>query len=294
MNVFLTSATGYIGTAVADALQAAGHQVIGLARSDESQAKLEARGIRAHRGTIADPSSFIQAASEADAVIHTASTSGPDTPQTDRMTVEAILSALVGTNKTFIYTSGTWVYGSTGDAIATEDSPLNPAPIVGFRPAIEQQILAAAQQGVRTIVLRNALVYGRGGGVVAGFVKSAKEKGGVQFVGTGENRWTMVHVNDLADLYVLALEKAAAGTLLNVASGEPVKVKDAATAALRGAGVAGEPQSWPVEAARQVMGFYVDALTLDQQISGAKAKEVLGWNPQSPSVLEDLESGSYV
>ncbi|WP_019500981.1 SDR family oxidoreductase [Pseudanabaena sp. PCC 6802] len=294
MNVFLTSATGYIGGAVAEALQAAGHQVIGLARSDESQAKLEAKGMRAHRGSITDPNSFMQVASEADAIIHTASTNGPDTPQSDRMTVEAVLAAFAGTNKTFIYTSGTWIYGNTGDAIATEASPLAPTPIVAFRPAIEQHILAAAQQGIRTIILRNALVYGRGGGVVSSFVKSAKEKGGVQFIGTGENRWQMVNVNDLADLYVLALEKAPAGTVLNAASGEAVKVRDAAAAAMRGAGVAGEPQSWPLEAARQVMGPLADALVLDQQISGARAKELLGWNPQLPSVLEDLERGSYV
>lgn len=292
MRVLLTGATGYIGSAVGEALQKAGHEVVGLARSEEATLRLEADGISALRGDLHDAESIAQAARDADAVIHTAATNGPDMPQTDRAVVEAILEALEGTDKPFIYTSGVWVYGNTGENIVDEESELDPAPLVAWRPAIEQSVLDAAKRRVRSIVIRPAMVYGRGGGMIAGFTNGAKEKGVVQFVGTGENRWSLVHVDDLADLYVLALEKAAAGTLLLAASGPAVRVREIAAAAGRTEGV--KAQAWPVDEARGVLGPFADALALDQQVSGAKAQRLLGWTPKAPSLMEDLERGSYV
>lgn len=292
MKVLLTGATGYIGSAVAEALQKARHEVVGLARSDEATKRLESRGIRAVRGDLHDAESIARAAREADAVIHTAATNGSDMPQTDKAAVEAILGALEGTDKPFIYTSGVWVHGNTGENIVDEESALDPALLVAWRPAIEQSVLDAAKRRVRSIVIRPAMVYGRGGGMVAGFVGGAKEKGVVQFVGTGENRWSLVHVDDLADLYVRSLEKAPAGTLLLAASGPAVRVRKIAEAAGRtaGAGV----RAWPVEEARSVLGPFADALALDQQVSGQKARSLLGWTPKAPSLIEDLERGSYV
>jgi nucleoside-diphosphate-sugar epimerase len=294
MKVLLTGATGYIGSAVADALKHAGHEVVGLARSDAAAGRLEARGIRAHRGDLQDAESIAQAALEADAVIHAASTNGPDMPRTDRAAVEAILGALEGTDKPFIYTSGVWVNGNTGESIADEESALDPVPLVAWRPAIEQSVLDGASRHVRSIVIRPAMVYGRGGGMIGDFVNAAREKGVVQFVGTGENRWSLVHVDDLADLYVRALEKAPAGTLLLAASGPAVRVQEIAEAAGRTAGAGNRAQAWPVEEARGVIGPVADALVLDQQVSGEKARKLLGWMPTAPSLLEDLESGSYV
>nr|MBA3767894.1 NAD(P)H-binding protein [Acidobacteriota bacterium] len=140
MRVFLTGATGYIGRGVAHALRAAGHEVVGLARSDDAVSKLQARGVVARRGDLKEPESVSQAAREADAVIHTASTNDSAAPQADRTTVEAIAQALKGTNKPFIYTSGIWVYGDTGERVADEQSPLNPTPLVAWRPANEQLV----------------------------------------------------------------------------------------------------------------------------------------------------------
>jgi len=292
MQVFLTGATGYIGSAVAEALTKSGCAVVGLARSDDQARSLAAKGLGAHRGDLRDPASLAEGARKADAVIHTALAAAADTGQVDRAAVDAIVGALVQFNRPFIYTSGCWVVGNTGDKVADEDTPLAPTPLVAWRPANERLVLDAARHGVQGIVLRPAMVYGRGGGLVTSFVKSAREHGAARVIGTGENRWTFVHLDDLAGLYVLALQ-AAAGTLLFAAHGAAVRVRDVAEAASRAAGANGKVETTPIEEARQTMGPFADALALDQQISGERATRVLGWRPQAPSVLEELASGSY-
>lgn len=294
MKVFVTGATGYIGSAVTEKLLAAGHSVVGLARSDEAARKLEALGAEALPGTLTDAETIKRAARAADGVIHAASTGGADAPQADAEAVASILEALEGTSKPFIYTSGVWVLGDTNDRVADEETELNPTPLVAWRPANEQSALAAAERGVRSIVLRPGMVYGRGGGSVGEMVQAGREKGFVRFIGTGENRWSLIHVDDLADLYVKALEKAPAGTMLLVASGPSMVVREIAEAAASAAGVGGRVESWPLEQARERLGAYADALVLDQQVSGAKAMRLLDWKPQAPTLLEELaaESGS--
>jgi nucleoside-diphosphate-sugar epimerase len=292
MKIFLTGATGYIGSAVAGKLLASGHKVVGLARSDEAARKLEAAGAEALAGALTDAETIKRGASEADGVIHAASTGGADAPQADAQAVEAILDALEGTGKPFIYTSGVWVLGDTNDRVADEETELNPTPLVAWRPANEQRVLDAAKRGVRSIVLRPGMVYGRGGGSVGEMVQAGREKGFVRFVGTGENRWSLIHVDDLADLYVKALESAPAGTMLLVANGPSMAVREIAEAAASAAGVGGRVESWPVEEARERLGAYADALVLDQQVSGAKAMRLLDWKPAAPSLLEELEQTS--
>ena len=154
-------------------------------------------------------------------------------------------------------------------------------------------MLAAAKRRVRTTVIRPAIVYGRGGGIPAGFVESARNEGAARYIGTGKNRWPLVHVDDLADLYLLALEKAPPGTLLLGVSGPSRPVSEIAAAASRGAGAGGRTAATPLEEARAKMGAYADALALDQQASGRKAQELLGWKPRRPDILEELERGSY-
>jgi len=292
MQVFLTGATGYIGSAVAEALSKAGYAVVGLARSDNQARVLAAKGLGAHRGDLRDPASLAEGARHADAVIHTALAAAADAGQVDRAAVEAIVGALAQFNRPFVYTSGCWVLGNTGDKIADEDAPLAPTPLVAWRPANERIVLDAARHGVQGIVLRPAMVYGRGGGLVRSFVQSAREHGAARLIGAGENRWTFVHLDDLAALYVLAL-RAAAGTLLFAADGAAIRVRDVAEAASRAAGADGRVETVPVEEARQTMGPFADALALDQQISGARARRVLGWRPQAPAVLTELASGLY-
>jgi nucleoside-diphosphate-sugar epimerase len=206
--------------------------------------------------------------------------------------VDAILDALAGSDKPFIYTSGIWSHGDTGGTVVDETSPVHPAPLVAWRQAVDDRVLKGAKRGIRSIVIRPAVVYGRAGGIPAGFADSARKNGAARFVGTGQNRWPLVHVDDLADLYAIALERAPAGTLLLAVHGPSQRVRDLAAAASRGAGAGGRTAAWPLEEARQKLGAYADALVLDQQASGRRAEE-LGWRPHRPDVLEELERGSY-
>jgi nucleoside-diphosphate-sugar epimerase len=289
MKVFLTGASGYIGSAVAEALQARGDQVIGLARSEDAAKKLEARGVQVLRGDLQNLDTLRQGAQEADGVIHTATTNNGEL---DSAAVYAMLEALQGTNKPFIFTSGVWVLGNTGDKIVDEDYPVNPVPLVAWRAGLEEDVLVAARHGVRAMVIRPAMVYGRAGGLFTSFIETAKGDG-ARFVGNGENRWTGVHVEDLADLYVAALHQAPAGTLLHGASGDAVRVRLIAEAANRAVNTGPCVVPWPLEEARKELGPFADALAMDQQVSGMRAKRVLGWSPHRPGLLEDIEHGSY-
>jgi nucleoside-diphosphate-sugar epimerase len=290
MKIFLTGASGYIGSAVAERLRAAGHELTGLARSDAASARLEAAGVKPVRGDFSDPASVGSAARAADGVVSMATTYNP---AVDGAAIDAILGRLAGSNKPFVYTSGIWSHGDTGGKVVDETSPPRPAALVAWRQAVEDRVREGAKRGIRSIVIRPAIVYGRGGGIPAGFVESARKDGAARYVGTGNNRWPFVHVDDLADLYLLALERAPAGSLLLGVAGQAHPVREVAAAASRGAGAGGRTTAWPLEDARQKLGAYADALVLDQQASGRRAEELLGWRPQRPDILEDIESGSY-
>ncbi len=287
MKVFLTGATGYIGSAVAEALRAAGHDVLGLAQSEDRARRLEAKGIAAWMGRLEDVPSVAEGAWQCDAAIHAALGRDPNAPLVDRAAVEAILETYAGNGKAFIYTSGVWVMGNTAKN-ADEDAPLAAPPVVAWRMGVEQRVLQAAARNIRTVVIRPAAVYGRGGGMVAGFVKSARESGAAMVVGNGDNHWSFVHVDDLADLYVRALE-APAGTLL-IAASETHKVRDVAAAASKAAGGGGKVQPVLIDVAFKTMGPWVEGLVLDQRLSGRRARELLGWKPRGRPVLEEVKS----
>jgi nucleoside-diphosphate-sugar epimerase len=294
MEVYLTGATGYIGTSVAEALQKSGHKVTGLARTPEKAKQIEARGVRACFGDLLKPETVASPARAAEGVIHTANTNDANSAQADTAAVRAILKSLEGSGKPFVYTSGVWVLGSTGSKVADERTPLNPTPLVAHRAAIEQEVLGYKDRGVRAIVIRPALVYGRGGSIPKMIAQSARETGAARFVGDGENRWPFVDVDDLAQLFVLALEKAPPGSLYHAAHGPSYRVREVAEAASIGAGAKGKIHATPLEEARKTMYAFADALVLDQQVSGEKAKKELGWSPRAGSVLDDLRTGSYV
>ena len=289
MNVFVTGATGYVGAAVVEALRAAGHGVIGLARSDEAAAKLADAGAEAVRGSLEDLDLLARGAREADAVIHAGATGKPGQDAIDTAAVGAMLDALEGSGKPFLYTSGLWILGDTGGRVAAEDAPLRPAAIVAWRAELERGVIDAAKRGIRSVVLRPGVVYGRGGGTPGTFVSAARRKGVVRYVGDGSQRWPFVHVDDLAELYVLALA-APPGTVLNAVSGPAIPVRQVAEAAAEANGARAE--AWPLEDARAVLGVYAEALALDQQVSAERARS-LGWTPSRPSVLDELRAGSY-
>ena len=285
MKVFVTGATGYVGSAVAQALLAVGNRVSGLARSEEAARKLEEVGVEAVRGSLADANAIIESARSAGAVIHTASTGDANASQADGLALDAILDGLNGTNKPFLYTSGIWVIGDTRGTVADEDTPLAPTPLVAWRPAHEQRALTEAGHG---IVIRPGVVYGQGGGMIVGMVSQAQAAGTVRYVGTGEQHWTVIHVEDLAALYVLALETAPPESLFLAANDETPTVREIAQAVSEAAGIPGQTQPWPLEEARQALGPFADALALDQKATSRKARQTLGWEPTAPTLFADL------
>ncbi|NVJ03837.1 NAD-dependent epimerase/dehydratase family protein [Myxococcus sp. AM001] len=288
MRTLVTGATGYIGSAVVDALARAGHDVLGLARSDDARRKLAARGVQALAGDLADAAGLAALTEQVDAMVWTATT---NSEAVDAPAVAAALEAMEGTGKRFLYTSGVWVHGDTRGAVVDEDSPLKAAELVAWRPAVEQRVLNAP--GVRGVVIRPGIVYGRTGGIPMMLASSARDDGAARYVGTGENRWPVVFIEDLAQLYVRALEQAPAGTVLVAVQGPSVQVKEIATAASEGAGAQGNTLAWPLEDARKQFGVFADALALDQQLTSRRAEQLLGWTPRGPGILEELRTGSY-
>lgn len=295
MHVFVTGATGFIGTVVTEKLQAQGHKVTGLARNDEAVKQLQSRQITPLQGSLQDRDILMQAAREADGVIHLGFGQGQDAIETDKQNIETFLTALNGSNKPFIYTSGSMVTGDTGDQMTDETAPLDMKSPAGWRGQHEGITFTGVQQGVRAIVVRPAsIVYGRGGGgVVTSQVKSAREQGVVRYIGNGDNRKTPVHVGDLASLYVLALEKANPGEVFIGAEEEIVTQKQVAEAASRAGGAGGKVVSWPYDDAMKAMGFFAYILALSSVVSGAKARRVLGWQPSGPTLMDELDHGSY-
>ena len=289
MRVLVTGATGYIGSAVVEELANHGHHVLAFVREGK---KIPARAnVEAVYGDVRDAASLNAAVRKSEAVIHTAASFGPDMAQVDQAAVDVILKTAAEGKQRFIYTSGIWVLGNTGAKPADENTPLHPIPLVAWRVQHEEQVKAAAKS-FPTAVIRPAMVYGRGRGVPAMFFQTVAEKGAVTVVGDGENHWPMVHVDDLAVLYRLILEKAEPGAVIHGATGETLKVKQMAEAAAKGAGVPGKVNYWSVDQARGVLGPFADALALDQDIVSIVAPK-LGWKARTAGALEELERGSY-
>jgi nucleoside-diphosphate-sugar epimerase len=290
MNVLVIGATGYIGAVVASRLGAAGHHVTALLQPERLSDR-PPDGASVAIGDLADPESLGVVAQAADAVVNLATPTGD--LAVDQAATRALLQPLRGTGRPFVYTSGIWVLGATGPVPVDEDAPTNPLPIVGYRPVIEQQVLAAADDGVRSVVIRPAIAHGRGGGIPALLVARAREDGVGRYVGGDRVTWPMVHVDDLADLYVSAVERAPAGVVLHAVDEQAVPTSDVAAAAARAAGVAGV-RAWPVHEARAVLGeAFADALAVSQACSGQRARRMLGWSPTRPGACEDIAFGSY-
>ncbi|MFI8851104.1 NAD-dependent epimerase/dehydratase family protein [Streptomyces sp. NPDC053499] len=290
MHTLIVGAHGYLGSAAADRLMALGHQVVELVRpgNERPEGRYERR-----IGDLSDPDSLSAAVTpDIDAVINLATPTGD--ADTDAAAVAALTDPLRGTGRPFVYTSGIWVLGATGASTADEDAPTDPIPIVGYRPDIERQVLATADDGVRAGVVRPGIVHGRGGGIPALLVDLARKHKAPVVVGDPAVRWPMVHVDDLADLFAKVMEQAPAGTVWHGVSQSAVPVRELATAAGEAAGVSGEPRVWPLDEARAELGTqFADALALDQSVSGEQAQGRLGWRPRHPDAVADLRAGSY-
>lgn len=290
MHVFITGAAGFIGGSIATGLVNKGHQVTGLVRNAEQAAELKALGIEPVIGTLDDEALLIEQARKADGVINAASSD-------HRGAVEALLSGLRGTNKPFLHTSGSSIVGDASggegsDNIYYEGQLLTATPDKAARVAIDDLVLAAANDGVRSAVLCNSLIYGHSLGVrrdsvqLPRLIKQARKSGVVRHVGTGGNIWSNVHINDVVELYALALENTPAGTFYFVESGE-ASFRDMSNAIAEALGL-GPAQDWPLKDAEAEWGYEMAnyGLGSNSRVRGKHARKLLGWVPETTSVLD--------
>jgi nucleoside-diphosphate-sugar epimerase len=291
MRVFVTGATGFIGSRIVPELISAGHQVLGLARSDEGTQSLVATGAQVQRGDLEDLESLRSGASASDAVIHTAFrhdwSKFAESCELDKRAIEAIGAVLQGSRRPFIVTSGVGV--AQGRA-ATEDDPPHSSPSL---PRVsESTAVALMERGVHASVMRLPQVHDTvKQGLITPLIAVARAKGVSAYVGDGHNRWPAAHVADVALLYRLALEKGTAGARYHAVAEEGVPLKDIATAIGRGLNV--PVISISQEQAPEHFGFLGFFAGRDPHTSSAKTRAELGWNPTGPSLLTDLANMRY-
>lgn len=294
MRVFVTGASGFIGSAVVPELLDHGHEVLGLARSDEKAAALEATGAQVHRGSLDDPASLQAGAEAADAVIHLAYVHDfsdmVGAARTDQAAITALVAGLEGRDAPLAIASGFAGITPTGPVMTEQDpgdGKLFP------RAASAALVLAAAQRGVRSSVVRLApTVHGpEDGGFVAELVRIARERGTSGFPGDGTNRWPAVHVRDAGALFRLAIEQAPAGSILHGTGEEGVPTREIAEALGRGLGL--PAVSIPADDVAEHFGWLGGFFGADLAASSAHTRELLGWEPTHPSLLADLDAGLY-
>jgi nucleoside-diphosphate-sugar epimerase len=271
--------------------------VIGLARTVEAAEKLKARSIEPLVGSLTDHGVLARAVSTVDAVVNAANADNP-------FVVHALLPRLRGSGKVFIQTSGTSVVstydeGEPVDRVFHEDTPFTPMPEKATRVAIDRQVLGAALDGVRSVVIRPSLIYGRGIGVDAAsvqiprLIEQAKASGVARHIGRGLNVWSHVHITDVVDLFLLALDAAPAGSLFYAESGE-ASMKTVVESISRMLGLQGKTEAWAIEDAVTALGPGAH-LTFgsNSRVRAMKARKVLGWAPKGPSLLDEIERGAY-
>lgn len=291
MRILVLGASGYIGGATARALHARGHDVVGLARSEASAARLEEAGLGIVRGDLSDGASISAAAAGADGVVN-AAFDREDPAGTTQISVPALLEALAGTGKPLVHSAGTLIYGDTGEDVVAETEPRTPPPFVTWAP-LEEAILAGSGSGIRSVVVRSPLLYGHGGGaMLPGFIAASRQWGVGVHIGDGTNRWSATHVDDVGELFALAIERAEGGSVFVPASGQTPTLAEIAVSISRLIGADGRTQAWPVQEAAAAMGDWAYGIVMNQRFS-TRAGELLGWEPKGPRIADDIEHGSY-
>ena len=292
MRVFVTGATGFIGSALVPELIKAGHQVVGMARSDAGAKFLEGAGAAVHRGDLENLESLRRGAEQSDGVIHLAFNHDfskfAANCENDRRAIEALGSALAGSDRPLVITSGTALVRAEGRASTEDDAPSSAIP----RSASEQAAAKLVAEGLHVSVVRLPQVHDTvKQGLVSYLIAMAREKGVSAYVGEGRNRWPAVHLLACAQLYRLVLEKGKAGTYYNAVDEEGVPLSEIAE-------VIGRGLKLPVvsifrEKAGEHFGWLAEFAGFDLPASSALTRERLGWQPTGPGMISDLENMRY-
>jgi nucleoside-diphosphate-sugar epimerase len=294
MRIFLTGATGFIGSTIVPELINAGHQVLGLTRSDAGAQSLKAAGAEVHRGDLEDLETLRSGAARSDGVIHTAFdhdfSNFLANCEKDRRVIEAMGEVLAGSSRPFVITSGTGMGNAVPGQPATEDvfNPDHPNP----RRASELAGVAVAARGVNVSVVRLPQVHNPvKQGLITPFIELSRQKGVVAYVGDGSNRWPAAHVLDVARLYRLAFERHEAGSRYHAVAEEGVPVRQIAETLGRGLKlpvVSLSPEQAPAH-----FGWLAMFAGYDMPASSAQTQQVLNWHPTGPGLIADLEQMNY-
>jgi nucleoside-diphosphate-sugar epimerase len=285
MKTFLTGGSGYLGRATIAELVRRGHTVEALARSERSAQAVTDAGAVAVRGALTDLHVLNDAAARAEGVIHLAQA---NSAQEDLAAATAMQDG--AGDGTYVHTGGSWVYGNT-TGVQDETAPWNPPDVVAWRKPVEDAVLARAAKGGRPVIVQPGLIYGGDNRLIDDFfIKPGKRSGAIPYIGDGANRWALVHIADIAALYVAALSAQAGSVYLGVGDVHPT-MKEVVEAAARGAGLGGKTVSITLEQARAEMGPIADAFALDQRLTSAKAARELGWEPAHADPLGVFERG---
>ena len=284
MKILITGATGYIGSATVSKLLAAGHRVTAIVRSESSALKAQTAGAIPVIGDLYSSPWLTEELKNHEAAIHTAAPTDGTAADLNAAVIDAAIAAFEGTDKSFILTGGIWSYGA--NARISEESPVDAADISAWRGPLEQRLL---DSNVKATVIEPGVVYGKGAGLPRLLVDAPRTgEGALTLIGSGEQRWTSVHVDDLADLYVAALTNAKGGQRYVGASGDNPTVREIGEAAAGPDGVSPEP----VASTRERLGAgLANALLLDQAARTTKARDAFDWKPAQPSLLEELANG---
>jgi nucleoside-diphosphate-sugar epimerase len=285
MKVFVTGGSGYIGQATIRSLRRRGHDVTALVRGERAAEVVAGLGATPVTGTLRDLDVLASAAADADGAIHLAQERGPRVREIDAGASGAIQDG-IGAGP-YVHTGGAWVYGNTNGLVG-EDAPQSPPSVVAWRFDNEKRVLSRVANGGRPVLIMPGIVYGHGAGLIEQFFTGpARTRHAVRIIGDGSNHWSLVHVDDVAELYALALDAPAGSVYAGVAVSD-FTVAQIAEAVSRAAGCAGRVESVTLEQAREEMGPIADAFALDQQVSSARARDQLGWNPPNRDVLREI------
>jgi nucleoside-diphosphate-sugar epimerase len=291
MRVALTGSTGYVGSHILRDLLDHGHEVVALVRDGSQADEVTSHGAKAEVVDLYDRRTVANLFSDSDGAIHTASPGDATSADLDSAVVDAAIEALDGTGKPYAQISGLWVFGD--NTSITEDSPFDAPAMVSWKEPIERRVLAA--EGMRGVVPISSVAYGDGGGGIPGLLLGSPrdDEGNLIMVGSGQQRWSSVHVADLADFFRRVLEDDTARGYYVLGNGVNSTVAEITQAAAVAAGAPGAVPGSDEEARARLGDYFAEVLLLSQGTLAAKARAELGWEPAHPSLLEEFRAGSY-